>query len=115
MHFMRRTVMMNREQGNNVVAVGTSHGLALPGDSLPPGAEKPRGFFSLPGAPSDPFAAEKPGGFFSGPPAASQPLLTARERGAEPSADAPIDIPPAPWSRGGRPTVLTPEVREQIF
>ena len=107
--------MMNLEQGKNVVAVGTSHELALPGDSPPPGAEEPRLFFSESGAPAPGALAEKPGGFFSGPPAASQPSLTARERGAEPSADAPIDIPPAPWSRGGRPTVLTPEVREQIF
>jgi len=106
---------MSLEQGKNSVAVGTSHALALPGDSLPPGAEKPGPFFSESGAPAPGVAAEKPGGFFSGPPAARQPALTARERGAEPSADAPIDISPAPWSRGGRPTVLTPEVREQIF
>ena len=26
-----------------------------------------------------------------------------------------VEIPPAPWSRGGRPSVVTPEVREQVF
>ena len=39
----------------------------LAGEECPRGVEKPGGFFSLPGAPSDPLAAEKPGGFFSGP------------------------------------------------
>ena len=92
---------MSLEQGKNSVAVGTSHALTLPGDSLPPGAEKPGVFFSESGAPAPGGGAEKPGGFFSGPP--------------EPMENALVELPPAPWSRGGRPTVLTPEMREQIF
>ena len=38
----------------------------LAGEENTRGAEKPQGFFSLGGAPSDPLTAEKPGGLFSG-------------------------------------------------
>ena len=107
--------MINLEQEKQYVAVEASQGLAIPRGLLPPGAEKPREFFSESGAPIPGVGAEKPGGFFSGLPAASQPVVTAGERGTEPQDDAIVQIPPAPWSRGGRPSVLTPEVREQIF
>ncbi|MCE9527352.1 MAG: hypothetical protein K8R36_15000 [Planctomycetales bacterium] len=107
--------MMNLEQGKNVVAVGTSHELVISGDSLPPGAEKPRPLFSESGAPVPAVGAEKPGGFFSGPPASGSLPLPARAEESEPREEVLFEIPPAPWSRGGRPSVLTPEVREQVF
>jgi hypothetical protein len=99
------------------------------GDINPRGVEKPGGFFSLGGAPSPGLAAEKPGGFFSGPPsgeecgvgfepAQNNGLAAMGQAGSLPHEE-PEELlqrlaAPVPWKRGGRPTVLTPEVREQV-
>ncbi|MGI8981727.1 MAG: hypothetical protein ACR2FY_21060 [Pirellulaceae bacterium] len=107
----------------------------LAGEENPRGAEKPGGFFSLGGAPSDPLAAEKPGGFFSGPTSGGEAdgsgpdaeRAPGREQslgqaGSLPHAGHPEECEelleklaaPVPWKKGGRPTVLTPHVREEI-
>ncbi|MGI8980126.1 MAG: hypothetical protein ACR2FY_12955 [Pirellulaceae bacterium] len=95
------------------------------GDGNPRGVEKPGGIFSLGGAPIPGLAAEKPGGFFSGPPSGEEEAgdgVGRSFRGENPSRP-PTEEPeellqrlsaPVPWKRGGRPTVLTPEVREQV-
>ena len=57
--------MIHVQKTNNTVEVIADKLNLIPGEAIPPGAEKPRGLFSFGGAPSTPFAAEKPGGFFS--------------------------------------------------
>ena len=98
------------------------------GEENPRGVEKPGGFFSLGGAPVPGLAAEKPGGFFSGPssgedggvgfqPAPNNDLAVTGQAGSlphEPEELLQKLAAPVPWKRGGRPTVLTPEVREQV-
>jgi hypothetical protein len=100
-----------------------------PGEGNPRGVEKPGGIFSFGGAPSTPIAAEIPGGFFSGAssgeecgvgfqPAQNQSLAVDGQAGSLPYEEAEELLQrlaaPVPWNRGGRPTVLTPEIREQI-
>ena len=107
--------MIHGEEASKTVVIETNQGLVLSGEASPPGAEKPRPLFSESGAPAPGALAEKPGGFFSGPPATGSLPLPARAEESEPREDVLFEIPPAPWSRGGRPSVLTPEVREQVF
>ncbi|MBC7851998.1 MAG: hypothetical protein IAF94_01040 [Pirellulaceae bacterium] len=84
------------------------------GEGNPRGVEKPGGFFSLGGAPIPGLAAEKPGGFFSGPPSGEETRNSLAIVAEEPEELLQRLTAPVPWKRGGRPTVLTPDVRDQV-
>jgi hypothetical protein len=126
---LRRNVMSLRKETTKCDQNQTQELTPLAGEENPRGVEKPEGFFRLGGAPSDPIAAEKPGGFFSGPssggeggagfqPAQNNDLEAMRQAGSLPHEECEELLEklaaPVPWKKGGRPTVLTPKVREEI-
>jgi hypothetical protein len=67
--------------------------------------EKPRGFFNTDGAPGTGVGVEKPGGFFN-----------TEQNGDDRRRTLIAELGPATLpSRGGRPTVLSQEVKEQLY
>ena len=105
--------MTHGEEGKNMVALDVDKLDLIPGEANPPGAEKPRGFFSECGAPGPGVSDEKPGGLFITTPP-GEASKNGPEVAAAPAEELLTGLVPAPWSLGGRPRTLTDEVRAEV-
>ena len=102
--------MKHGEEGKNTVALEVDTAGLISGEASPPGAEKPRGFFSESGAPGPGVRDVKPGGLFI----TTSPGETVSRQSVVSAEELLTGLVPAPWSLGGRPRVLTDEVRAEV-
>jgi hypothetical protein len=103
--------MTHGEEGKNTVALEVDEVGLISGEPSPLGAEKPRGFFSASGAPGPGARDEKPGGLFI---TTSPGEAALSQQSVVPAEELLTGLVPAPWSLGGRPRVLTDEVRAEV-